>query len=59
MNQAFTRSGLRRVECLDLSRDLTRVIVDAGLVLLWNINHCDWHSGFFKICLVINCVMDL
>lgn len=46
MDQAFARSGLRHVEGLHLCRDLARVIVDAGLVLLWDINHCDWCSRF-------------
>ena len=41
MDQAFARPWLRHVECLHLCRDLARVIVDAGLVLLRNINHCD------------------
>lgn len=44
MDQAFARSGLRHVERLHLCGNLARVIVDAGLVLLWNINHCDWCS---------------
>ena len=59
MDQAFARSGLRHVECLHLCRDLARVIVDASLVLLWYINHCDWYSGYLKLCLVITCVIDL
>ena len=41
MDQAFARPGLGHVESLNLGRDLARVIVDAGLVLLWNVNHCD------------------
>ena len=45
MDQAFARPGLGHVECLDLRRDLARVIVDAGLVLLGDVNHCDWWSG--------------
>lgn len=48
MDQAFARPGLRHVECLNLRGDLARVIVDAGLVLLWNVNHCDWYSGGSK-----------
>ena len=45
MDQAFARPGLRHVECLNFSRDFARVIEDAGLVLLWNVNHCVWCSG--------------
>ncbi len=41
MDQAFARPGLRHFECLNLRRDLARVIVDAGLVLLWDVNHCE------------------
>ena len=44
MDQAFPGPGLRHVECLNLRRDLARVIVDAGLVLFWDVNHCDWCS---------------
>lgn len=39
MDQAFAWPGLGHVECLHLCRDLARVIVDAGLVLLRDINH--------------------
>ena len=40
MDQAFARSGLGHVEGLNLCRDLAGVIVDAGFVLLWDVDHC-------------------
>ena len=45
MDQAFARAGLGHVEGLDLCRDLARVIVDAGLVLLGDVDHCGWCRG--------------
>ena len=40
MDQAFARAGLGRVEGLNFRRNLAGVIVDAGFVLLWDVNHC-------------------
>ena len=54
MDQAFARSGLWHVECLNLRRDLARVIVDAGLVLLWNVDHFDCCSGCRVVSVVLN-----
>ena len=40
MDQAFARAGFGYVEGLNFRRDLAGVIVDAGFVLLWDVDHC-------------------
>ena len=40
MDQAFARAGLGHVEGFNFRRDLAGVIVDAGFVLLWDVDHC-------------------
>ena len=59
MDQAFARPGLGHVEGLDLSRDLARVVVDAGLVLLWNVDHFDNCSGCKVIFLVLSWFINI
>lgn len=36
----FTRTRLWHVELCDLGRNFARLVVDDGLVLLWNVSHC-------------------